>query len=73
MYQNRPSISHQLPFDLGFQIVITPRSPATVPEPIVMPSEVFCIDLNDLDLYRLKLVSMELNHLINSCVAFPGM
>jgi hypothetical protein len=40
MYQNRPSKYYQSPFDLGFQIVITPRSLASVPEPIGMPSNV---------------------------------
>ena len=39
MYQNRPSKSHQLPFDQGVQIVIPPRSPASVPEPIRTPSD----------------------------------
>ena len=39
MYQNRPSKSHQLPFDQGVQIVIPPRSPASVPEPIGTPSD----------------------------------
>ena len=34
MYQNWPSKTHQLPFDQGVQIVIPPRSPASVPEPI---------------------------------------
>ena len=37
MYQNRPSQSHQLPFDKGIQIVIPPRSLASVPEPIGTP------------------------------------
>ena len=32
MYQNRPSKSHQLPFDQGVHIVIPPRSPASVPK-----------------------------------------
>ena len=39
MYKNRPSKSHQLPFDQGVQIVIPPRSPASVPELIRMPSD----------------------------------
>ena len=39
MYQNWPSKSHQLPFDQGIQIVIPPRSPASVPEPIGTPSD----------------------------------
>ena len=39
MYQNWRSKSHQLPFNMVFQIVITPRSPASVPEPIGMPSD----------------------------------
>jgi hypothetical protein len=34
MYQNKPSESHQLPFDQGIQ-----RSQASVPEPIGMPSD----------------------------------
>ena len=34
MYQNRPSISHQLPFDQRVQIVISPSSVVYVPEPI---------------------------------------
>ena len=32
MYQNRPSKFYQLPFDQGVQIVIPPRSPASIPE-----------------------------------------
>ena len=39
MYQNRPSKLHQLPFDQGVQIVIPPRSPASVPELIGTPSD----------------------------------
>ena len=39
MYHNRPSKSHQLPFDQGVQIVIAPRSPTSVPEPIGTPSD----------------------------------
>ena len=39
MYQNWSSKLHQLPLDQGVQIVIPPRSPASVPEPIRMPSE----------------------------------
>ena len=30
MYQNRPSKFYQLPFDQGVQIVIPPRSPASI-------------------------------------------
>ena len=30
MYQNQPSKLHQLPFDKGIHIVISPRSPAGV-------------------------------------------
>ena len=41
MYQIRPSKLHQLPFDQGVQIVITPRSPASVPEPIGTPWQYF--------------------------------
>ena len=37
MYQNRPSKSHQLPFDQVVQIVIPPRSLASVPELIGTP------------------------------------
>ena len=39
MYQNRPSKSHQLPFDQRVQIVIPPKSPASVPEHIETPSD----------------------------------
>ena len=39
MYQTQPSKLHQLLFDQGVQIVIPPRSPASVPEPIGTPSD----------------------------------
>jgi hypothetical protein len=39
MYQNQPSKLHQLPFDQGVQIVVPPRSPESVPEPIRTPSD----------------------------------
>jgi hypothetical protein len=39
MYQIRPSKLHQLPFDQGVQIVVPPRSPESVPEPIRTPSD----------------------------------
>ena len=44
MYQNRPSKSHQLQIDQGVQmqirtyLVIPPRTPANVSEPIGAPS-----------------------------------
>ena len=50
MYPNRPSKLHQLPFDQGFKIVIPPRSPASVPEPLERHLMVFYIDPNDLAL-----------------------
>ena len=34
MYKNQPSKLHQLPFDQGVQIVISPSSVVYVPEPI---------------------------------------
>ena len=33
MYKNQPSKLHQLPFDQGVQIVISPSSVVYVPEP----------------------------------------
>ena len=51
MYQNWPSNLHQLPFDQGVQIVIPPRSPASVLlELIGTPTDSICIDSNDLAL-----------------------
>ena len=37
--QNQPYKSHPLPFDHGIQIVIPPRSPASVPGSIETPSD----------------------------------
>ena len=51
MYQNWPSELHQLLFDQGVQIVIPPRSPASVPEPIGTPSHII-LHLSDCCLLR---------------------